>query len=151
MQPQIEPVTPEDFTRWRELFIGYLTFYKSKLPDQTIELTFERLFLDGEYEPCGALAWVDGRAMGLVHYLFHRHTWHEHNVCYLQDLFVDREARKSGLGRALIEFVYAKGTATEAPYTYWTTQEFNYAGRMLYDRVGTRTPFIKYQGPVNAR
>ena len=83
MQPQIEPVTQEDFTRWRELFIGYLTFYRTNLPDQTIERTFERLFLDGEYEPRGALAWVNGRAMGFVHYLFHRHTWHEHKVCYL--------------------------------------------------------------------
>ena len=33
------------------------------------------------------------------------------------------------------------------PGVYWMTQEFNYAGRTLYDRVGTRTPFIKYSRP----
>ena len=28
---------------------------------------------------------------------------------------------------------------------YWMTQEFNATARLLYDRVATKTPFIKYQ------
>ena len=29
--------------------------------------------------------------------------------------------------------------------TYWLTQDFNEAGRRLYDKVAKLTPFIKYQ------
>ncbi|MEM8698454.1 MAG: GNAT family N-acetyltransferase, partial [Pseudomonadota bacterium] len=27
----------------------------------------------------------------------------------------------------------------------WTTQHFNTQGRRLYDRIGSLTPFVKYQ------
>lgn len=82
--------------------------------------------------------------MGLVHYLFHRHCWKVENVCYLQDLYVDPAARGTGLGRALIEAVYAAADANGTPAVYWMTQHFNDAGRRLYDRIGKLTPFIRY-------
>ena len=46
-----------------------------------------------------------------------------------------------GVGRALIEAVYAAG----APSVYWTTQDYNHTARQLYDRIGQLTLFIKYQ------
>ena len=49
------------------------------------------------------------------------------------------------MGRALIEAVYAAADRNGTPSVYWMTQEFNYRGRMLYDQVASRTPFIKYQ------
>jgi GNAT superfamily N-acetyltransferase len=52
------------------------------------------------------------------------------------------------VGRALIEAVYAEADKAGCPSVYWLTQEFNYAGRMLYDRVGQRTPFIRYNRPA---
>ena len=85
--------------------------------------------------------------MGLVHYLFHRHCWREENVCYLQDLYADPEVRGKGIGRALIEAVYAAADAAGAPSVYWLTQDFNHTARKLYDRIGTVTPFIKYARP----
>lgn len=90
------------------------------------------------------MAEEDGTLSGLVHYVFHPHLWRPEGVCYLQDLFTAREARGKGVGRALIEAVYDAADAAGAPAVYWMTQEFNYAGRMLYDRVAERTPFIKY-------
>ena len=59
------------------------------------------------------------------------------------------EARGTGVGRALIEAVYAAADAEGAPNVYWTTQHFNEVGRRLYDRVGRRTPFIKYERVVD--
>jgi GNAT superfamily N-acetyltransferase len=65
-------------------------------------------------------------------------------VTYLQDLYVAPEAR--GPARAaLIEAVYAAADAAGRPNVYWLTQEFNTTARRLYDRIGTATPFIKYQ------
>ena len=47
------------------------------------------------------------------------------------------------VAKALAALAEARRSGAEA--VYWLTAEDNYAGRMLYDRVATRTPFIKYQ------
>ena len=33
---------------------------------------------------------------------------------------------------------------TLPPEVYWLTQDFNHTARQLYDRIGTKSPFIKY-------
>lgn len=93
----------------------------------------------------GLIAFVDGRAAGLTHYLFHRSCWQIDNVCYLQDLYADPEVRGTGIGRALIEAVYARAAEEGAKEVYWMTQEFNATARQLYDRIAEKTPFIVYQ------
>ena len=69
-------------------------------------------------------------------------------MCYLQDLFTAKAARGRGVARALIEAVYARADAAGAPTVYWLTAEDNYPGRMLYDRVAVRSPFIRYNRPT---
>ena len=86
--------------------------------------------------------------MGLTHYIFHRHGWKIENVCYLQDLYAAPDVRGKGVGRALIEAVYAEADKAGAPSVYWLTQDFNATARQLYDRIGTVTPFIKYTRPA---
>ena len=49
-----------------------------------------------------------------------------------------------GVGRALINAVYEAAEEEGAEQVYWLTQEFNYAGRILYDKVADRTAFMKY-------
>ena len=91
---------------------------------------------------------MDGQAVGLTHYVFHRHGWKVENVCYLQDLYADPSVRGQGVGRKLIEAVYAAADTAGAPGVYWLTQDFNAEARKLYDRIGTVTPFIKYTRPA---
>lgn len=144
----IRPIVASDEPEWRRLWTGYLEFYKSKVSDDVYASTFARLLGNEPYDPRGFLAVLDGRPVGLVHYFFHRHCWKIENVCYLQDLFADPAIRGKGVGRALIEAVYRAADEAGCPSVYWTTQEFNYSGRMLYDRIGEKTPFIKYQRPA---
>ncbi|MEX6506679.1 N-acetyltransferase family protein [Jiella sp. M17.18] len=141
----IRPVVAADEADWRRLWTDYLAFYETALDQAVLRSTFARLVGEEPYDPCGLLALIDGVPVGLVHYLFHRHCWRRENVCYLQDLFVAAGIRGSGIGRRLIEAVYAAADAGGCPSVYWVTQETNYQGRMLYDRIGTKTPFIKYQ------
>ncbi|WP_425098389.1 N-acetyltransferase family protein [Tropicibacter sp. S64] len=135
----------EDEEQWRALWTGYLTFYESSVREAVYQSTFARLLGDDPQDFHGLVAEVDGKVAGLVHYLFHRHCWRVENVCYLQDLYADPSVRGKGVGRALIEAVYAAADAAGAPTVYWLTQEFNSTARQLYDRIGTVTPFIKYQ------
>ncbi|WPZ15819.1 GNAT family N-acetyltransferase [Nitratireductor rhodophyticola] len=141
----IRPLAKTDEAEWRRLWTDYLTFYKTSVPEEVYATTWKRLFDDGEYEPNGLIAEVDGKPVGLVHYMLHRTCWTVGNNCYLQDLYADPAVRGKGIGRALIEAVYEKADEAGAANVYWMTQDFNETARKLYDRIAKLTPFIKYQ------
>ena len=145
MSIEVRALTEQDEAIWRELWTGYLEFYESKVDEAVYQSTFRRMLAEGEYEPNALIAWDGDRAVGLVHYMFHRHCWRIENVCYLQDLFADPSVRGKGVGRALIEAVYAAADTTGCPVVYWNTADDNHTARLLYDRIAKKTQFIKYQ------
>jgi GNAT superfamily N-acetyltransferase len=144
----VRRLAERDASAWRRLFAAYIEFYKAQVPDEVITLTWQRM-LAGESDFHIGMVAVDeaDRPVGLAHVLFHRSTWSPTWYCYLEDLYVDPAVRGKGAGRALIEAVYGEADARGATRTYWTTQEFNYRARELYDKVGTKTDFIRYQRP----
>ncbi|MBD0413787.1 GNAT family N-acetyltransferase [Oryzicola mucosus] len=140
----IRPLQQGDHAEWRRLWTAYLTFYNATLPEEVYSLTWQRLFTDGEFEPKGILALLDGKPVGLVHYMYHRTCWSLVNNCYLQDLFADPDSRGKGVGAALIEAVRLQAAEIGVKNVYWMTKEDNTTARRLYDHVATRTGFIEY-------
>ncbi len=141
----IRPLQAADEAEWRRLWTLYLKFYETGVPEDVYATTFERLLQGGDRDMGAHIALRDGRPVGIVHFLYHRHCWRVENVCYLQDLYVDAGERGTGLGRALIESVYDVADAAGCPNVYWLTQHFNEVGRRLYDRVAGVTDFIVYR------
>ena len=146
----IRKLAPGDKAAWQPLYEGYQRFYeRENLPQVFYDHVFTRLTSGDPRDFMGLVAVTqDGRLLGLVHYVFHPHLWRPEGVCYLMDLYTDPAVRNKGLGRKLIEAVYRAADKTGVPAVYWLTQEFNYAGRALYDKVATRTPFIRYSRPL---
>ena len=143
----IRPIQPADRAAWEPLWAGYNAFYDragaTALAPEITQTLWERLF--DPAEPVFALvAEHDGALAGLVHYLFHRSTSRIEPVCYLQDLFTSPALRGRGMGRALIEGVYARAGDAGAKRVYWQTRESNAAGRLLYDKVARHLGFIVY-------
>jgi GNAT superfamily N-acetyltransferase len=144
----IRPVARGDHDQWLPLWDGYNAFYgragATALDPAVTATTWERVF-DAD-EPVHALvAEQDGRLLGLTHYLFHRSTTAIGPVCYLQDLFTTQEARGKGVGRALIEAVYAAARAAGASRVYWQTHETNVTAMKLYDQVAEKSGFVVYR------
>lgn len=144
MSLEIRPVTAADHAAWLPLWQGYQRFYHSDIPADVSAVTWQR-FLDPSEPMHAALAWQDGVAIGLVHWIFHRSCWTVGDYCYLQDLFVAEGVRGGGHGRALIEHVYAAAQAAGASRVHWLTQEDNAQARQLYDRIASRSGFIQYR------
>jgi GNAT superfamily N-acetyltransferase len=146
--PTVRFVERADFPQWLPLWEGYNKFYgragATALSAKITQTTWERFF-DPD-EPVHALvAESDGRLVGLAHYLFHRSTIMLGPNCYLQDLFTLEAARGCGVGRALIEAVYAQARIAGAARVYWHTEETNATARRLYDQVAGNSGFIVYR------
>ena len=139
----IRPVEPADKAHWATLWKAYLDFYETSVAQEVYDTTFERLCSSDHPDQNGLIALVDGTPVGLVHYIYHPHHWRIEEVCSLQDLYADPTVRGTGVGRKLIEAVYAAADAAGRPAVYWLTQDFNATARQLYDRIGVLTPFIK--------
>ena len=145
MQPvEIKDVVGSDFDAWLPLWKGYQRFYDVDISESVTRETWSR-FLDPGEPIHAVLAKRNNRALGLAHWISHRSTWAREDYCYLQDLFVEHGTRGVGLGRALIEHVYADATRQGAPRVYWSTHETNHNAMELYDRVAERTGFVIYR------
>lgn len=140
----IRDITAADRAQWAPLWAGYLEFYKSALPDDVTETTFQR-FLDPSEPMFALVAEREGKLVGVVQCVLHRATWTKTHYCYLEDLFVAPDVRGGGVGRALIEAVYARADAAGASRVYWLTHETNTTARTLYDKVATNAGFIQYR------
>ncbi len=117
---------------------------ETALPRDITELTWRRFF-DG-YEPMHAMvAESAGEIVGLVHFLYHRHTTLAGPICYLQDLYTLASARGKGVGRALIEAVYREARQDGAERVYWQTHETNQTAMKLYDQLASKSGFLVYR------
>jgi len=141
---QIRPVTAQDHAAWLPLWQAYLQFYKTQLPDNVSESTWQRL-LDSNEPTNAALAWKDGQAVGMVHFIYHRSNWSIANACYLQDLIVAPQARGTGVGRLLIEHVYTTAKADGCDKVHWLTHETNATAIQLYERIAERPGYIQFR------
>ena len=133
-----------DFAQWLPLWQGYQTFYKTAIADQVTATTWAR-FLDPQEPMHCAVAEIDGQLVGMVHYIFHRSCWTEGDYVYLQDLFATEARRGQGIGRALIEHVYAAASQAKASRVHWLTHETNTAAMHLYDRIADKSGFVQYR------
>lgn len=148
---KIRDVAPTDFDQWLVLWEGYNLFYERVGPNAVsmavTRTTWGRFF--DHYEPVHCLvAERHGQLVGTVHYIYHRNTTMLGPTCYLQDLFTIAASRGAGVGRALIEAVYAKARSAGATRVYWQTHETNATAQKLYDRIADRSGFIVYRKDV---
>lgn len=133
-----------DFKQWRPLWQGYQAFYKTQIADDVTAQTWAR-FLDPTEPMHCAVAEIDGRLVGMVHYIYHRSCWTMGDYAYLQDLFAHPAVRGTGVGRALIEHVYAKAAESQASRVWWLTHESNEHAMLLYDRIADKSGFVQYR------
>lgn len=144
MTVTIRDARPEDETRWRALWDGYLAFYGVTVTPDITDATWRRVF-----DPASAIfmrvAEVDGEVKGFSLSLTHEGTWVRAPDCYLEDLFVDESARGHGVGRALLDDLVALCKKNGWARLYWHTEEGNATARKLYDSYVKSDGHIRYR------
>jgi GNAT superfamily N-acetyltransferase len=147
----IRPIKKEDYDQWQPLWNGYNKFYgrsgETALPEEITQTTWSRFF-DADEPVYALVAEIDGKLVGLTHYLYHRSTTAIGPICYLQDLFTDETLRGKGVARALINAVYEQAKLAGSPRVYWQTHETNHTAMLLYNKVAERSGFIVYRKTI---
>ena len=106
----VRPLTAADRAGWEALWNGYLEFYRVELPPEVTEAAWRRLLDPGAGMHGLRAAGDAGEVDGIVHCFFHPVTWAIAHRRYLEDLFAKPAARRTGIGRRLVEAVYARRT-----------------------------------------
>lgn len=140
----IRLVKAEDKADWAALWEAYLAFYETTRAPEVYDRTWERIMEPSE-TMYAALAFHEGKAVGLVNFLYHKSFWDIEERVYLNDLYVDSTYRGLSIGKKLIKVVEKHASDHNAASVYWLTSTENAQAQVLYDKVATRTSFIKYQ------
>ncbi|HYD67399.1 GNAT family N-acetyltransferase [Azospirillum sp.] len=149
MKLEIVAVTPEHEADWRRLYRGYMAFYKRPEDESVLDRLWGWLH-DPTHEMEGLVAVLDGRVVGLAHVRRMPSPIRAADVGFLDDLFIDPDARGTRVGEAILERLRDVATERGWPFIRWITADDNYRARTLYDRVAKKTAWNLYEMSAGA-
>lgn len=140
----VREVAATDREAWDRLYAGYAQFYKVAQTAEMRDIVWDWL-QDATHATEGLVAEAaNGQLIGLAHFRAFARPLSASTGGFLDDLFVDPDARGSGAAAALIDAVAATGRARGWSVIRWITAEGNYRARAVYDRLAERTRWITY-------
>jgi RimJ/RimL family protein N-acetyltransferase len=144
MSVSVRAVALGDHADWARLYAGYADFYKVVQTDAMRATVWDWIH-DPACETEGLVA-VDaaGRVIGITHFRPYRRPLSASIGGFLDDLFVDPQARGSGAAQAMIAGVEAIGHARGWSVIRWITAADNARARVVYDRLAVATPWVTY-------
>lgn len=141
----IRAIAPADRQAWQRLFTAYGVFYETRFTDDVIAAVWTLLLEPGSGVDA-LVAEHDGTVVGFAHYRSHPDTFTGGRDWFLDDLYVDPDARGAGHATALIERLadLARSTGT-AGTLRWITAADNERAQRVYDRIATKTTWVTYE------
>lgn len=145
----VAPILPSDYDQWLPLWRAN---NHGSVSDAVTTETWRRLN-DPSWPVHGIVARYNDpvagmRIAGLVHYITHPVTGHVEPACYMQDLFVDADFRRRGIGRLLVEALSVAARHRNYTRLYWLAEADNEAAQALYHDIGLRLPFTFHVLPL---
>ena len=136
-------IAQTDRAAWEALYAGYAKFYGVAQTAEMRETVWGWLH-DTSHDVNGFVAQSEGKIIGFTHYRPFHSPLAANTRGFLDDLFVDPEARGSGAAQALIDAVKEEGRARGWALIRWITADDNYRARGVYDQLADRTQWITY-------
>ena len=141
---KVRPVEPRDREGWNRLYAGYAAFYMVTQTEDMRDRVWSWL-MSGENGFLGLVAEDgDGKLIGLAHFRPFARPLSATIGGFLDDLFVDPDARGSGAADLLLESLKTEGQKRNWSVIRWITAEDNYRARKLYDRLAEKTRWATY-------
>lgn len=145
MTISIQPPSEDDRNEWERLYRGYAEFYQVPMNEEILENVWQWIFNPARQFYCIMARDGEGAAVGLMHYRAMLSPLRGAVVGFLDDLYVDPEARGGGVVDRLFDELARQARDHDWPVVRWITRDNNYRARAVYDRVATRTDWITYE------
>lgn len=131
----VSAVVAADLADLTRLFAGYLRFYQVPRDEADIAAFLEQRLQRGDSQLFIARD-EQGAAQGFVQLYPFQSSLALEPAWLLSDLYVDENARRSGIGEALMNAARAHAEAAGACGLQLETAKTNLAGQSLYERLG---------------
>lgn len=132
MDSIIRKAGKEDFPSVFSLFTEFAAFQKTP---EKLHITLEQLIEDEQDFQC-LVAEADGRIVGFATFFFTYYSWTGKGL-YLDDLYVNADFRKYGIGKKLLDAVIGLAKENKCKSVRWLVSRWNTNAIEFYKSIGT--------------
>jgi GNAT superfamily N-acetyltransferase len=135
---EVRPARTDEIEEMLPLIRAYCEFYETEPDDEGLRSMFETLI----NEPSQGAVFIardGGKAVGFATLDWKWSSLKAARIGYLEDLFVDPEARGRGIADGLIEVCAARCRELGMPAMEWLTAPDNHRAQKVYDRTGAES------------
>jgi GNAT superfamily N-acetyltransferase len=141
---EVRPARTDEIEEMLPLIRAYCEFYETEPDDEGLRSMFETLI----NEPSQGAIFIardGGKAVGFATLDWKWSSLKAARIGYLEDLFVDPEARGRGIADALIEVCAARCRELGMPAMEWLTAPDNHRAQHVYNRTGAESgTYLEY-------
>jgi GNAT superfamily N-acetyltransferase len=136
--------TEEDTAEVARLMIGFRNWWQRDEPDDAaFEAGVRRVLAD----PNSDFLLAGDPPAGVCQLRYRHSVWTESDDCWLEDIFVEEAARRTGLGRALMEAAFERARERGCARMELDVNEANPGAVRLYESLG----FENWSDPPGGR
>ncbi|MFC7048889.1 GNAT family N-acetyltransferase [Emcibacter nanhaiensis] len=147
---EIVEIRQLSFGDWAELYRGYADSYGVPITDEQLHKVWE--WLGGhETELRGLAAVQDGKPVGIVHYRRFLRPLAGEVGMFLDDIYVAKEARRHGVGEALIDAIKNIAETQNCTMIRWITHEDRPDAMAFYKKFGKETRWVTFDLKLDER
>jgi GNAT superfamily N-acetyltransferase len=132
---EIRPARTDEIEEMLPLIRAYCEFYETEPDDEGLRQMFATL-INEPSQGTVFIARVDGRAVGFATLDWKWSSLKAARIGYLEDLFVDPDARGGGIADALIEACAERCRELGMRALEWLTAPDNLRAQKVYNRTG---------------
>jgi GNAT superfamily N-acetyltransferase len=144
MDFEIKPLEFRHSGEWLELWKAYVSSENEVLSEEITAKTWERL-TDNTSNIYGLGLTINRDTLiGFCHYVLQDTTWDFRPVCYLQDIFIQENFRRKGLGKVLIQRALIEVQSLNCASFFLMVKGMNEPARILYEQMARNSDYVRY-------
>ena len=133
-----------DKDEWEFLYKGYADFYKVEMNAKILKTVWHWIH-DNNHDVSGLAYEKDNKIIAIAHYRKMPSPLRGKYIGFLDDLFVDPNHRKKGIGEKMIKELNMISRKNNWNLVRWITRDDNSKAKSLYEKLSQKTNWEVYE------